>query len=214
MNTITNSERYRLERAQQVEDRRAAIIDAAADLFLEKGLEQTAMLDIAVRAHISKVTLYRYFADRDPLAFEVAVRMLKLILSTAVWTAERGAKGMAAVEGFCLGMIREFPALSGAYRYLGMFDHVYGDAYPSEELATWYKKHIFDLFTDGALDLPWKDLDHYQYIQTITLFNVIMSFLEKMAARGELMGQEQELPLQVQLGIFEGMVRVYLGSMK
>ncbi|HVM72005.1 MAG TPA: TetR/AcrR family transcriptional regulator [Anaerolineales bacterium] len=210
-NEMTNSERYRRERAQQVKDRRLAIITAAAELFLEKGLEQTTMLDIAGRARISKVTLYRYFSDRDPLAFEVSVRMLKTILASAGQGVEQDATGFRAVRGICLGMIREFPALRSAYRYLGMFDHLYGDHYPSDELAAWYKQHIFEF---GTGSLAGASMDKHVQEQIVTLLNAIMSFLEKMAARGELMGKEQEVPLQVQLSIFEEIVCAYLDSIK
>lgn len=211
---VSNSERYRRERAQQVENRRVGILNVAAEAFLEKGLEQTTMLDIADRARISKVTLYRYFPNRDPIAFEVAVQMLRTIVSTAARRVENGATGMRAVESICLGMIREFPALRKAYRYIGMFDHLYGDHYPSEELASWYKKHIFDLMAGETSPVSLKDLDGHNFAQIITLFNAIMSFLEKMAARGELMGREQEVPLQAQLEAFEGIVIIYLESLK
>jgi hypothetical protein len=45
------------------------------------------------------------------------------------------------------------------------------------------------------------------------LFNTIMSFLEKMAARGELMTKEQEVPLQTQLEAFEEIVPIVLKSL-
>ena len=211
---LSNSERYQRERAQQVEDRRTAIINAAAELFLEKGLEQTTMLDIATRAQISKVTLYRYFSDRDPLAFEVAVRMLQTIATAAAQRVGEGVAGMRAIEGICLGMIREFPTLRSAYRYIGMFDHLYGDHYPSDELAASYKQHISALATGSLATLSRQSLDEHTYAQVTTLLNTIMSFLEKMAARGELMGKEQELPLQAQLEAFEEIVLVYLQSLE
>ena len=211
---ITNSERYRRERAQQVEDRRAEIIAVAAELFLEKGLEQTTMLDIAARAHISKVTLYRYFANRDPLAFEVAAQMLQTIVQTASQRVDEGAPIMSTIKEVCLGLIREFSTLQGAYRYIGMFDHLYGDHYPTDELATWYKQHIFGL-TVGGISLVANDaLDENAKTQVVTLFNMIMSFMEKLAARGELMAEEQEIPLQAQLNAFESIVMIYLKSLE
>ena len=94
---ISNSERYRRERAHQVEERRDAIIVAATEMFLEKGLEHTSMLDIANQANISKVTLYRYFPNRDPIAFEVAVRMLKTIMTTASQNVSEGATAMDGI---------------------------------------------------------------------------------------------------------------------
>jgi len=195
----------------QVDEQRDNILDAAEKLFLHHGLENTKMIDIASQAGIAKMTLYRYFPNRDPIAFEVAGRMLETIFTIASQSIDEEAKGRDAIKGLCLGMIREFSTLRGAYRYIGMFDHLYGDKYPSEELASWYKQHIFDLMQ--ASPFSRADLSEQGYARVITLLNTIMSFLEKMAARGELMAEEQEVPLQTQLDAFEDIVLVYLKSL-
>jgi AcrR family transcriptional regulator len=52
------------ERAQLAEQR---ILDAAARLFVEKGVAGTGMGEIARAAGCSRATLYRYFADRGQL---------------------------------------------------------------------------------------------------------------------------------------------------
>jgi AcrR family transcriptional regulator len=49
----SSAERYRRERQQQVQDRRASTIDATERLFLGKGLANTTMIEIAQDAHIS-----------------------------------------------------------------------------------------------------------------------------------------------------------------
>lgn len=49
-----------------------AIVDAAWSLFLEHGIAATSIEAIARRAGVSKVTLYRHYADRAAL-FEAAV---------------------------------------------------------------------------------------------------------------------------------------------
>jgi AcrR family transcriptional regulator len=195
----------------QLDEQRDNILDAAEKLFLHHGLENTKMINIATQAGITKMTLYRYFPNQDPIAFEVAGRMLETISTVATQSIDEEATGLDAIKGLCLGMIREFSTLRGAYRYIGMFDHLYGDEYPSTELASWYKQHIFDLME--ASPFSRADLDEQSYAKVITLFNTIMSFLEKMAARGELMTEEQEVPLQTQLEAFEEIVRIYLKSL-
>ncbi len=54
-------------------ERRQAIIDAAADLFQEMGYERTSMNEVAKRVGGSKATLYNYFASKEAL-FEMVVR--------------------------------------------------------------------------------------------------------------------------------------------
>jgi TetR/AcrR family transcriptional repressor of mexJK operon len=63
----------RREGRYQVEAQREAILEAAERVFLEKGLERAQMVDIAAQAGITKVTLYRYFANLDAVALEVQV---------------------------------------------------------------------------------------------------------------------------------------------
>lgn len=47
--------------------KRKSVIQAATELFLERGFERTTMDDVAALAGVSKPTLYRYFEDKDRL---------------------------------------------------------------------------------------------------------------------------------------------------
>lgn len=57
--------------------RRDAILDAALELFIERGLGATGMGDIANRASASKRTLYRLFPDTDALFTAALARKVK-----------------------------------------------------------------------------------------------------------------------------------------
>ncbi len=56
---------------QKTATRRAAIIKAAAEAFLELGFEKTSMSLIAERLGGSKATLYSYFKSKEELLFAV-----------------------------------------------------------------------------------------------------------------------------------------------
>lgn len=49
---------------------RHQIVEAALDLFLTRGFDQTTMEDIAERAEIGSSTLYRYFPSKDLVILE------------------------------------------------------------------------------------------------------------------------------------------------
>ncbi|MBU3067161.1 TetR/AcrR family transcriptional regulator [Nocardia sp. NEAU-G5] len=46
---------------------RSKILDAAADLFYEKGVHAVGVNEIAARAHASKLSMYRYFPSKTEL---------------------------------------------------------------------------------------------------------------------------------------------------
>lgn len=48
---------------------REAIIQAAYELFIEKGYDSTTMDDVAGRAEVSRSTLFRYFGSKEALVF-------------------------------------------------------------------------------------------------------------------------------------------------
>jgi AcrR family transcriptional regulator len=54
---------------QQV--KRQQIIEAAARLMVQKGIEKTSLSDIANEASISKGSLYYYYASKDDLIFDI-----------------------------------------------------------------------------------------------------------------------------------------------
>jgi AcrR family transcriptional regulator len=57
----------------KTEERRQAILAAAAEEFQATGFHRTSMASIAARAACSKVTLYGYFETKDQLFFEAVV---------------------------------------------------------------------------------------------------------------------------------------------
>ncbi|BEL04685.1 hypothetical protein Q0Z83_028760 [Actinoplanes sichuanensis] len=58
------------------ERRRAALIAAARELFLERGVDQVTIDDIADRCDVTRRTVYRYFATREQVALAVEVDVL------------------------------------------------------------------------------------------------------------------------------------------
>jgi AcrR family transcriptional regulator len=71
---ITQSRRERERR-----ERRQAIIDAAKELFFEKGYQVTTMEDIAAAAELSKGTLYIYFRSKDELYVTIILEGFQII---------------------------------------------------------------------------------------------------------------------------------------
>lgn len=56
------------------ETKRGLILDAAREVFAEKGYHDTRLEDIAVSAGFSKASLYNYYQDKEDLFFSLATR--------------------------------------------------------------------------------------------------------------------------------------------
>lgn len=196
----------------QVEEQRINILDAAERQFLEKGLENINMTDIAQGAGINRASLYRYFPDLHTIAFEIAVRTMKRISAAVVSGGEE-----SNLENFrktMLTAIDKFFELQTAFQFMGMFDHLYSAAYPNEELAVWYKQQLFPL----QLGIDSEDLQKGQsdvaVDQIVMIGNCVMSFLQKLAARGALMAVEQEVSISSQLKLFKNLINTYFNEIE
>lgn len=66
-------------RDREKEQRREAILDAAQEVFFEKGLLFSTMDEIAEKAEVSKGTLYLYYKSKEDLYLGVMMRGTKIL---------------------------------------------------------------------------------------------------------------------------------------
>ena len=66
------------------QEKRRALLDAAYELFLERGTSKTSVEDITSRAKVGKGTFYLYFADKGSVTQALLARVLLRL------TARRG----------------------------------------------------------------------------------------------------------------------------
>src|SRR6478735_5590340 len=59
------------------ERRRKALIAAAHELFVDRGVEHVTIDDIADRCNVTRRTVYRYFATRERVALAVEIDILQ-----------------------------------------------------------------------------------------------------------------------------------------
>jgi AcrR family transcriptional regulator len=205
--TPSKSEANRLDGKHQVDEQRASILDAAEKLFLQNGLEKTTMVDIAAQAGITKVTLYRYFPNRDVIALTIHERMMQKIAS--LLGPEAQEISLETTRRLALAMIRNFESLREAFRFMGMFDKLYLDNPPDTALTQWTKAQLISLPGNGpALEKIARE--HPQGNHLIMITSTVIWFLEKLALRGELTWSDQTVPLAEHLKLFEEMIVGYI----
>lgn len=75
-------------RGQQREAKRHAVLQAAVQMFNERGFHATSLDDVAARLHVSKPTLYYYVKSKDEILFE-CVRIGLEMMQTGIDEASR-----------------------------------------------------------------------------------------------------------------------------
>jgi TetR/AcrR family transcriptional regulator len=85
-------------RQREKHERRCCILDAAARVFLAKGLAAATMDEIAHQAEVSKGTLYLYFKGKDELYLTTALRGLGMLVSLFEEAVSSGGTGLERVE--------------------------------------------------------------------------------------------------------------------
>ena len=127
-----------------------SVLSSGAELFLERGIDNVKMTDIADASGIGVATLYRYFGTKTKIAVEVMTFLwndLKSLYSgvfdTPVFLAQSGIKQLSDLMKMFVVMYsthRDF------MRLLGEFDRfVISEGVPRSELEE-YERSVIDFF--------------------------------------------------------------------
>lgn len=119
--------------------RPSELIDAALDLFVEKGYAATRLDDVAGRAGVSKGTLYLYFPNKEEL-FKAVVRQ------AIVPNLERGEQMVAHYPGTSRALIRDIIGMwwsaIGSQRIGGIPKLMLAECGNFPELARFYYEEV------------------------------------------------------------------------
>lgn len=153
------------QRSEMARDR---ILDTAARLFAERGVDGPGMDEVASEAGCSRATLYRYFANRHALQVAFAQREAAVIVAE-VATEIRSIRGprarrVAAVMS-CLRAVRSrshlttwyaadgASVLNGVLRESVIADLAAADTKGTDsDLARWMLRVIVSFLTDPGAD--------------------------------------------------------------
>lgn len=141
-------------------EKRAAILDAAKNLFLGNGFEGTSMDAIASAAGVSKITVYSHFQDKDTLFREVCKAKCEKQLPHEIFVINRKAplrQQLLQIARAFFGLIMS-PEAIALHRLmtaqqepkLAQLFWEEGPQRSQHELAEFFRAEI----AEGALDIP------------------------------------------------------------
>jgi AcrR family transcriptional regulator len=195
---------------------RKRVVDAAERVFLSKDLPQARMTDISAAAGVSRPTLYKYFNSIEELAYEVQMRALgRLYEAVAQRTRASHAPPLERIKIVFEACLSFFDTHVELIRFMGLFDHYFRSADHSPDAENRYigflqrfsilEKVIREGQQDGSIKAS---LDAHN--TAIMLENTLTSMLQKMALRGQLLSQEQEIDPRAQLEAMFAMMLDFL----
>ena len=124
---------------RQPEERPQQIVDAALDIFGERGLAGARLEDIARHAGISKGTIYLYFPNKEALFREVVQRTLVARLEEAeAFVAQTGGTALARLEIF----MREWWRVIRTPAYTTVYRLVIAELHNFPDLARFYSEEV------------------------------------------------------------------------
>lgn len=181
--TISKKEKYHEQRKQLVEDRKKEVIEVAKKLFLENGLNNVTMNDLMKEAGLSKATMYRYYDSIHPIAFEVEYEMIQEIFNDLNTINLASLTGSEAMKQALLTMVDRFIDHIKAYRYISMFDYLYAQEYPDDNLSQEYNRVLRTIINANMGGEKAVE----QYNEVLTYVGIIFAYLQKLAHRKEIM---------------------------
>jgi len=126
-------------RERRKEARPGELLDAALDLFVEKGFAATRVEEVAARAGVSKGTLFLYFASKDEL-FKAVVRE-NISGRFVEWNSEFEAFQGTSCDmlGYCMHSWWE---RVGATRASGLTKLIMSEAGNFPDIAAFYQQEV------------------------------------------------------------------------
>lgn len=121
---------------------RERILEIAEMRFIKDGIEKTQMSDIAQDCEINRRTLYRYFATKDLLAFEVEMIVMDRIqrYMGALVSPQEPGTGADHIRAYFTRV--EMDKIQSWLRYTAEFDRYFQNDYPDSGLTRAFIERI------------------------------------------------------------------------
>ncbi|TCK75303.1 TetR/AcrR family transcriptional regulator [Acidipila rosea] len=147
---------------QHRERQRRRILDAAKEIFDERGIDRTTMAEIMAATGLRASTLYEYFSKKDDIVWAIFSDMIEEDSARAKIAVEGATTGLAKIMALLEHMADQLSNDSAKIRFMAQFDAMYARDWPVERLLTLegqlndigfegFKKLIREGIDDGSL---------------------------------------------------------------
>jgi AcrR family transcriptional regulator len=137
--------RPRSERARE------AILAAAAELLLAKGIESVSMDEVAERAGVSKATIYRWWPSKQTLALDALLQE---------WEIPPALRETGSLRGDLLALIRPWVGRLRKRPYARVISGLLAETYTDPVFAEYYRARFVAVRRDPARALLGRAIEH------------------------------------------------------
>ena len=199
------------------EAQRDRILACARDLFTDRGIQGVTLSDIAVAAHLTRGTLYKYFTNKEDLAQAI------FQATTRGWV-ERGERGVWSIPGTGFERVERFVVShAGAMfrdpreaRFVAEFNALYAREWPVERMAPILAEtlgsqrlQLYESVRQGQTEGSLRD-DIVPEALVAAIFNFVSGMMDRLGAMGPKIEGEYGIAAQT---VCEQINRVFLDGL-
>jgi AcrR family transcriptional regulator len=141
---------------------RRRILDAAWNLFDQRGVDRVTMAEITEASGVQPSTMYQYFSNKDDIVWEILADLMKEKSGRAQLAIEDAPTALARITELLEFMADELSGNPAKVRFMAQFDAMYAHDWPAERLLAlesqilpqpfqWFTQLVREGIADGSL---------------------------------------------------------------
>lgn len=173
------------------------LVDAACDLFLSRSIFEVTIKDVALKAGVAEMTIYRAFEKKSNLVLAVALKLEERIESN-YFATRSGKTGFERLKAFYESYLDIFAANPELYRFISEFDAFIKSERPEVSLSDYetgldrFKERFLESYRMGLEDGSVRPVDDIEMFYLSTA-HALLELCKKLSFSGDLLEQDKKV---------------------
>jgi AcrR family transcriptional regulator len=200
------------------ENQKEWILEVSEDLFIQKGIEQVTIGDIAKASRLTRATIYKYFANKEQIAqeiFKIITKGWRDRNELEVWGFQ--GTGYERLENFIISFFSYLFQNPREAGFVAELNYLYAKEWSAEMFAESMlgnlredRQFVLESIQHGTNDGSLrKDMD--PELMLATFFNFISGMISRLGEMGDKVEKEFGMSTQT---IFTQIYRIFLDGLK
>jgi len=200
------------------ENQKEWILEISENLFIQKGIEQVTIGDIAKQSRLTRATIYKYFANKEEIAQEIFKSVTKGWRDRnerEVWGFQ--GTGYERLENFITSFFNYLFQNPNETSFVAELNYLYAKEWSAEMFAETMlqnlredRQFVLDSIKQGIKDGSLRK-DMKPDLMLAVFFNFISGMISRLGEMGEKVEKEFGMSAQI---IFTQICRVFLDGLK